>query len=97
MWYCRRVQKITREKSTIPKSLLSPTETKTTKILVEEHFLKFGLLPLFKNYFELYFRFTAGNCYVPDPLDATTNVRESTEGSKFLDKNFLGNENFEEP
>ena len=38
------------------------------------NFLKFGLLPLFKNYFELYFRVTGGNCYVPDPLDATTNV-----------------------
>ena len=38
------------------------------------NFLKFGLLPLFKNYFELYFRVTAGNCHVPDPLDTTANV-----------------------
>ena len=38
------------------------------------NFLKFGLLPLFKNYFELYFRVTAENCHVPDPLDTTANV-----------------------
>jgi hypothetical protein len=38
------------------------------------NFLKFGLLPLFKNYFELYFRVTAGNCHVPGPLDTSANV-----------------------
>ena len=38
------------------------------------NFLKFGLFPLFENYFALYFRVTAGNCHGPDSIDATTNV-----------------------